>query len=208
LSTTAIAAPSRARQRYRFVREFVSQPLVIGAVAPSSRFLARKMLEGVRLDAAAAVVEYGPGTGAFTGQILRRLPGGCRYMAIELNPSMARLWRQRHPGRVLHRNSVANVERLCRREGIGEEGLGGVDVIFSGLPWASFPDDLQEQVLEATLRVLRPGGQLITFGYRVGTWLPKGRRFYQRLPRYFGRVERSEWEWRNLPPAFVVRCTK
>jgi phosphatidylethanolamine/phosphatidyl-N-methylethanolamine N-methyltransferase len=205
LSTTT-ALVRRPHRGYRsFIKEFVSQPLVIGAVAPSSRFLARKMLEGAPLKAAGAVVEYGPGTGAFTDHILRGLSAECRYLAIELNPAMARLWRDRHPGRTLYRNSVANVERLCRREGIE---AGGVDLIFSGLPWASFPDELQEQVLEATLRVLRPGGQLITFGYRVGTWLPKGRRFYQRLPRYFADVRRSEWEWRNLPPAFVVRCTK
>jgi phospholipid N-methyltransferase len=205
LSTTSLVV-RRPRRGYRsFIKEFVSQPLVIGAVAPSSRFLARKMLEGAALDEASAVVEYGPGTGAFTDHILAALPEECRYLAIELNPSMARLWRERHPGRTLYRNSVANVERLCKREGIDE---GGVDLIFSGLPWASFPDELQEQVLEATLRVLRPGGQLITFGYRVGTWLPKGKRFYQRLPRYFADVQRSEWEWRNLPPAFVVRCTK
>jgi phosphatidylethanolamine/phosphatidyl-N-methylethanolamine N-methyltransferase len=205
LSTTSLVV-RRPRRGYRsFIKEFVTQPFVIGAVAPSSRFLARKMLEGTALDGAGAVVEYGPGTGAFTDHILAALPEECRYLAIELNPSMARLWRERHPGRTLYRNSVANVERLCKREGIDE---GGVDLIFSGLPWASFPDELQEQVLEATLRVLRPGGQLITFGYRVGTWLPKGKRFYQRLPKYFAEVERSEWEWRNLPPAFVVRCTK
>ena len=203
-TTTALVRPPHRGYR-SFIKEFVSQPLVIGAVAPSSRFLARKMLDGAALSAAGTVVEYGPGTGAFTDHILRGLPAECRYLAIELNPSMARLWRERHPGRTLYRNSVANVERLCRREGIDE---GGVDLIFSGLPWASFPDELQEQVLEATLRVLRPGGQLITFGYRVGTWLPKGKRFYQRLPGYFSDVQRSEWEWRNLPPAFVVRCTK
>jgi phosphatidylethanolamine/phosphatidyl-N-methylethanolamine N-methyltransferase len=204
--STSTALVRRPHRGYRsFIKEFVTQPFVIGAVAPSSRFLARKMLHGAAIGSAGAVVEYGPGTGAFTDHILRGLPEQCRYMAIELNPSMARIWRDRHPGRTLYRNSVANVERLCKREGIESEG---VDLIFSGLPWASFPDELQEQVLEATLRVLRPGGQLITFGYRVGTWLPKGKRFYQRLPRYFADVQRSEWEWRNLPPAFVVRCTK
>lgn len=181
----------------------MTQPFVIGAVAPSSRFLARKMLEGVDLSAAGAVVEFGPGTGAFTDHILPALPRECRYFAIELNPTMARLWRERHPGATLHRDSVANVDRLC-----AEEGIEKVDVIFSGLPWASFDDGLQKEILDATMRVLKPGGMLVTFGYRVGTLLPKGRRFYRRLPEYFSKVERSEYVWRNLPPAFVVRCVK
>jgi phospholipid N-methyltransferase len=161
------------------------------------------MVEGVPLAGSQAVVEFGPGTGSFTDHILPRLPVACRFFAIELNPTMADLWRARHPGRTLHRDSVKNVDSICEREGIPH-----VDVIFSGLPWASFDDTLQEETLEATLRVLKPGGQLITFGYRVGTFLPKGRRFYKRLPRYFSKVERSEYVWRNLPPAFVVRCTK
>ena len=202
--TTALApAPATHKHKYRFLKEFITQPFIIGAVAPSSLRLARKMVEGVDFANAKAIVEFGPGTGAFTNQILPRLAPGCRYFAIELNPTMAELWRSRHPGATLHRNSVKNVDRLCKKEGIDE-----VDIIFSGLPWASFDDQLQEETLEASLRVLRPGGQLITFGYRVGTMLPKGRRFYRRLPKFFSKVERSEYVWRNLPPAFVVRCTK
>jgi phospholipid N-methyltransferase len=201
MSSTTLAPP--CKHGYRFLREFITQPFVIGAIAPSSTRLANKMVEGVDLSGAEAVVEFGPGTGSFTDYILPRLPESCRFFAIELNPTMANLWRARHPGRMLYRDSVKHVDRLCRREGIEK-----VDVIFSGLPWASFQDRLQEETLEASLRVLKPGGQLITFGYRVGTFLPKGRRFYKRLPRYFSKVERSEYVWRNLPPAFVVRCTK
>lgn len=201
-SSLTVVRPQR-RHGYRFIREFITQPFVIGAVAPSSAHLARKMLEGVDLSKAGAVVEFGPGTGAFTDHILRKLPPGCRYLAIELNPSMADMWESRHPGAKLHRGSVADVDTICAAEGIPQ-----VDVIFSGLPWASFGDALQEKILDATMRVLPKGGQLVTFGYRVGTLLPKGRRFYRRLPRYFSKVERSEYVWRNLPPAFVVRCVK
>jgi len=199
------AARGKGRRRHglRFIREFVTQPFIIGAVAPSSQYLARKMIEGVDLGSARAVVEFGPGTGAFTDHILPELSAGCRYFAIELNPSMADAWASRHPGAKLHRGSVAHVDKMC-----GCEGIDQVDVIFSGLPWASFDDALQKQILDATMKVLRPGGQLITFGYRVGTLLPKGRRFYKRLPEYFSSVKRSEYVWRNLPPAFVVRCVK
>jgi phosphatidylethanolamine/phosphatidyl-N-methylethanolamine N-methyltransferase len=201
--TTTALAPAPRKHGVRFLKEFITQPFVIGAIAPSSKRLARKMVEGVNFARAKAIVEFGPGTGAFTDKILRRLSPDCRYFAIELNPTMAELWRSRHPGRTLYLDSVKNVDRLCRDEGIDQ-----VDVVFSGLPWASFDDQLQEETLAATLRVLRPGGQLITFGYRVGTMLPKGRRFYRRLPKFFAAVERSEYVWRNLPPAFVVRCTK
>lgn len=205
--TSAHALDERAshslRQRVRFLAEFVTAPFTIGAVAPSSSRLARRMLDGVDLSAAKAVVEFGPGTGVFTDHILPRLPKGCRFFAIELNDAMVRLWSDRHPGVRIYQDSVKNVDRLCEREGIDQ-----VDYVFSGLPWASFDAELQDATLEATHRVLRPGGRLITFGYRVGTILPKGRRFYRRLPQVFSKVERSPYVWRNIPPAFVVRCTK
>ncbi len=196
-------ASGSRRHHARFLKEFISAPFTIGAIAPSSARLARRMLEGVDLSHAKAVVEFGPGTGVFTDHILPKLPQDCRFFAIELNASMVRLWRARHPGVRIYRSSVHYVDRLCAKEGVDQ-----VDVIFSGLPWASFDHDLQDSTLDAALRVLRPGGQLITFGYRVGTLLPKGRRFYKRLPELFSKVERTKYVWRNLPPAFVVRCTK
>jgi phosphatidylethanolamine/phosphatidyl-N-methylethanolamine N-methyltransferase len=186
-----------------FIREFLARPFLIGAVAPSSPHLARKMVEGVDFRHTRTVVEFGPGTGSFTSQILQRLQPDSRYLAIELSTAMATAWRKRYPKATLYQGSVAQVDRICKDEGIEQ-----VDVIFSGLPWASFDDDLQEEILDASLRVLKPGGQLITFGYQVGTMLPKGRRFYRRLPRYFSSVERSDYVWLNVPPAFVVRCTK
>jgi phospholipid N-methyltransferase len=38
--------------------------------------------------------------------------------------------------------------------------------------------------------------------------MPAVRRFRRMLPDYFSRVTRSRHVWRNLPPAFVIRCEK
>jgi phospholipid N-methyltransferase len=46
------------------------------------------------------------------------------------------------------------------------------------------------------------------FGYHIGLMIPGGQRFHKLLDRHFSQVERLRWEWRNLPPAFVTRCTK
>jgi phospholipid N-methyltransferase len=209
-------APTASRQRFSIpaileegeawvamLKQFVANPSVIGAIAPSSRELARRMVRGIDLKNAKAVLEYGPGTGSFTPAILRKLPPECRYVAIELDPGMVKVWRKRHPDLPLRQTSVANVEAVCRKEGISR-----VDAIFSGLPWASFPDSLQRRALEGTVAVLRPGGRFVTFGYWIGTMLPQGKKFYDRLPDYFSKVTYSRYVPENLPPAFVVRCTK
>lgn len=194
-----------------FLAEFIRRPNQIGAIAPSSKYLARRMLAGLALHEARVVIEYGPGTGAFTGYIRRRIGPNTRFFAIEINPECVRLVKTRHEGVTVHHGSVADVERFLADEGIdphGPDGQGSVDAIVSGLPWASFPEQLQRSILEPSRRVLKPGATLTTFGYHIGRLLPAGQRFYRLLPSYFSRVERTESVLRNLPPAFVVRCTK
>lgn len=149
------------------------------------------------------VVEFGPGTGVFTAGIAERLHPESRFFAIERSGELAALTRRRCPGIVVHEASAADVRDLCRREGMDQ-----VDAIICGLPWASFPQSLQASILDAALDVLRPGGQFATFAYWQGVVLPAGRRFSQRLRGSFTDVHRSPTVWRNLPPAFVYRCTK
>jgi phospholipid N-methyltransferase len=187
----------------RFFMEFLSSPGSMGAVIPSSKHLARKILEWVNLAEARTVVEYGPGTGAFTDLIVRTLPSDTKFFAIELNEKLADVCRDRHPQVPVYVESVSNVEDVCRREGVSQ-----VDCVISGLPWSCFSENLQTDILEATARVLRAGGEFITFAYPQGLLLPAGQRFRKKLQEYFTEVSRSPIEWRNFPPAFVYYCRR
>lgn len=184
-----------------FLRNFLRNPIQVGAVLPSSRGLAEMMVGSVDWEGAQAVIEYGPGTGVFTQRIGECLRPGCRFFAIEKSPELAERARERCPGSLVLEDSVANVESLCRDQGITQ-----VDAILCGLPWAAFPESLQNECFDAMLRVLRPGGQFATFAYWQGVVLPAGRRFAKRLHATFSEVQRSPTVWRNVPPAFVYRC--
>jgi phospholipid N-methyltransferase len=74
------------------------------------------------------------------------------------------------------------------------------------LPWATFPESLQVECLDAMMRVLKPGGRFATFSYVHSLALTNSRRFAKRLPKYFKTVSKSPVVWLNLPPAFVYRC--
>jgi phospholipid N-methyltransferase len=187
----------------RFLREFVRAPKITGAVAPSSPALAETIVQWIDWPHTRALLEWGPGTGSFTARILARKPSHSRYMAMEINPELCEVLRERFPNVELHQESVANVAQLCHREGIEQ-----VDCVVSGLPWASFSDAMQDQFLEAMMGVLRKGGQFTTFAYIHGIALPAGRSFRQKLRRYFSEVSESEVVWLNLPPAFVYRCRR
>jgi phospholipid N-methyltransferase len=187
----------------KFLKEFISNPTSIGAIAPSSPALAQAMVAGLDLQSADAVLEYGPGTGAFTDHILRGLGPRARFAAIELNSRFAAEFRERYPRVSLFEDSVANARKIC-----DSAGIGPVDCIVSGLPWATFPSALQVTILDEMMKVLKPGGRFVTFGYIHAVSLPPARRFAAVLPRYFQAISKSPVVWMNLPPAFVWRCRR
>ncbi len=184
-----------------FFRTFIRRPTQVGAVLPSSRGLAEMMVKSVDWGVARAVIEYGPGTGVFTERIGECLQPDAKFFAIERSAELAQRTRQRCPQAMVFEDSVANVQALCRQQGIDQ-----VDAILCGLPWAAFPESLQNECFDAMLRVLRPGGQFATFAYWQGVVLPAGRRFAKRLESTFSEVQRSPTVWANVPPAFVYRC--
>ena len=161
------------------------------------------MVSGVDIENASVVVEYGPGTGAFTGEILSRLKPGALFFVIEKNPVLLAEFRKRFPRVRAYLDSVENVGKLLR-----EEGGEAVDLVICGLPWASFTEELQNRFIDATLNALREGGRFATFAYLQGLLLPSGRAFRRKLKDRFSSVSTSPVVWRNLPPAFVYRGVK
>ena len=89
-----------------------------------------------------------------------------------------------------------------------EEKINSIDVIISGLPWASFPTELQNEVLGTIFNSLAPGGVFTTFAYLQGFLMKGAHRFRALLKDKFDQVETSKTVWRNFPPAFVYRCRK
>jgi phosphatidylethanolamine/phosphatidyl-N-methylethanolamine N-methyltransferase len=186
-----------------FLRQFIAKPATTGAIVPSSRFLAQTMVHDLGLRDADAVLEYGPGTGAFTEFILRELKPGAKFAAIELNPHFAEVFKTRYPRVRLFEDSVTRVQNMCE-----SAGIQSVDCIVSGLPWATFSESLQVQCLDAMMRVLKPGGRFVTFSYVHSVALAGSRRFASVLPGYFKSVVKSPVVWLNVPPAFVYRCRR
>ncbi len=189
-------------QAVRFLKEFVSKPQEIGAIVPSSPALAREVVRSVEWDKVRVAVEYGPGLGAITGEIVTRTEGK-DFFVIELNQAYADRFRRAYPDVPLYRDSVRNVVSIA-----AEHGVEAIDCVISGLPWANFSDPVQDELLDATFQVLSERGQFVTFAYMHGLALPAGRRFRKKLARRFRTLQRSPVVWRNTPPAVVYHCVR
>lgn len=186
-----------------FLKQFIVAPGDVGAVTPSSRVLAEVMVAKAQVSRATFVVELGPGTGAITKVICSHLPEAARFVALEINEEFIKILRERHPGIHVIRDSAVNLQKRLL-----EQGADSCDAIVSGLPFASFDEKLQDDILAEVLRVLEPRGRFITFAYLQGAVLPKGRAIRRKLAERFSHVEMSSIIWRNFPPAQVFSAIK
>ncbi len=182
----------------RFVEAFIREPLVVGSLWPSSSALSRAVVDSCEFKPGATVVELGPGTGAFTELLLKRLAGRGRLLAIEISDTNVRVLRQRFaPCEIIH-DSAEYLPRYVDSQSAA--------CIISGLAWSTMAPALQDRIFDAMLKSLAPTGQFVAFGYIHAKWFPTSRRFRRRLLENFQHVEATPVVWRNLPPAFVYRC--
>jgi phospholipid N-methyltransferase len=181
----------------------LSRPRETGAILPSSGKLAELITDAAELGSSGLVVELGPGTGVFTEKILRKIPAGCRYIAIEINPVFAAATNKRFPKAEVVMGSAVDLGKI-----LAARGHKHCDAVISGLPWATMDAARQDGILSAVRDSLAPNGRFVTFAYLHGLLLPAGRRFARRLKSSFGTVEKTKVVWTNFPPAFVYISRK
>lgn len=187
----------------RFFREFLRDPGRTGAVLPSGIGLCRLLASTAGVPTAQTIVEFGTGTGVVTEEIMRQKAEHARLIGIELNEDFAESTRRRCPGAEVVTGSAADAKAV-----LAARGLSACDCIVSGLPWAAFPVDLQQELLGAALEALRPGGRFVTFAYIHGLPLPAARQFKAQLQERFAVMGTTSVVWANMPPALVYWANK
>lgn len=187
---------------FAFLRAFLQDPVTIGAVAPSGADLARLTVASADIRAGHVVVELGAGTGPMTAALLSAHPTA-PLLVLEPTPSLAADLRGRFPQARVAERYAQELPALTR-----DWGHPTVDRVVSSLPWAIWPDKLQNEVFDAITTVLAPNGRLVTFSYAHTRPLPAARRFRRLLHRRFEAVATTRIAWCNLPPAFVYVCDR
>lgn len=205
------------REQRVFLRQFFARYHTTGSVLPSSRSLANALCRYVGSDAGSGrrreILEVGPGTGAVTARLARKLGPHDRLTLVELNDDFVRHLSQRFDSEgEFHRVRGQTNIIHGRLEDLPERS--SYDLIISGLPLNNFAVHEVEAILAIFQRLLKPGGVLSFFEYiairrvkavvtsRAGRERLRG--IGRALDSVLGAGEiRRDWVWPNVPPAWV-----
>jgi phospholipid N-methyltransferase len=202
---------------YTFWQQTIEQFNVTGAIAPSSKSLAKAMTSVIRRHShPGKILEVGAGTGVFTEEIFKIL-GSNDYLDIcEINSQFMDCLQkrfqedaQKFPGRI--RFLPIDIQKI--------EGQEEYDFIISSLPLNAFKPEMVKKILEVYWRVLKPWGWLSYFEYigiRTVKMIVSGRQEKERLRQistlvkdfiHHNEVFHTPVVW-NLPPAYARHCQK
>jgi phospholipid N-methyltransferase len=178
-----------------FARNFFRHPRMLGSLVPSSRFLIRELLDPIRWERARVIVEYGPGVGGITAEILQRMRPDAELVAIETNSEFVSFLRSTLPDKRLHvvEGSAADVQSILRS--LGHERAS---YVISGIPFSTLPRREREHILKQTRTVLETDGKLAVYQFSS--------RVLPDLERIFGYVERG-FAPLNVLPAHLFFAT-
>ena len=175
-----------------FLREWFANPLRTGAVAPSSPQLGAAMARWLPRNPESFVLELGPGTGAVTDALLKRGLREDRIIAIEKNPTLAKLLRKRFPQAQIITGDAWHMDSLLREL---REPVEGVGAVISSLPLLNFPKEQADELAQKIRIVLEPRGRWVQYSYQIVQDRSRGADDFKLLA--------SKIVWFNLPPARV-----
>lgn len=185
---------------WTFFRQWLRHPLSIAAISPSSRQLARQMLNELPYQAR-RVVELGGGTGVFTQALIERGVAPGDLMVVELNEELHHHLQRRFPEVHVACADARDLPEAAERCGFAAGGPA--DAVISGLGLLSMARDSQRAILEAAFRVMHKDGRFIQFTY--GPVCPVSREVLKDLGV---SARRGNFAWLNMPPATVYVMTR
>lgn len=185
-----------ASDTFSFFRAWLSNPLQVAAIAPSSAALADLITQEISAESG-PVLELGPGTGVFTRALLERGVSEHNLTLIEHGSGFAHLLSHRFPMARVQRMDAARLPQARLFDG------APVGAVVSGLPLLSMQPRKIMGVLAGAFAYMRPGGAFYQFTY--GPNCPVPRPILDRLGLKAMRMGRTLL---NVPPATVHRISR
>jgi phosphatidylethanolamine/phosphatidyl-N-methylethanolamine N-methyltransferase len=181
----------------RFIRSWLENPRLIGAVSPSGRALAKAMASYVDASGDGAIVELGPGTGPVTQALLARGIAPHRLLLVEYERRFCHLLGERFPGVKIVQGDAYGLKAT-----LDGKVDGKIAAVVSSLPLLVRPERDRIELLRQAFELMGPDGLFVQFTYGL-TISPMPIRSQPGGGHYVGKG--SAPILLNIPPARVWR---
>jgi phospholipid N-methyltransferase len=174
-----------------------------GTIAASSKKYSKLITDSANLSSKKCVVELGPGDGVITKEIIKQISSKTKFFCLEINKQFVVETEKNCPKAKVYHASALEIKKYLNKH---DEST--CNCIISGLPWALFEQEKQEEIIDEVYKSLENGGQFLTIAYITGIFFPSGIRFKKLLKKKFSDVKKTKIIWSNFLPAFAYICTK
>lgn len=170
------------------------RPTQVASIVPSSQTLVRKVSSKFDFSEPRVIVEFGPGEGVHTREVVRRMHPDSRVLLFELDPDFSKHLEVQFEDdprvEVINCNAQNILEELARR------GLDHCDYVLSGIPFSILEIGLKRKLLQKVYDALVPEPHAAFIIYQVTNEL-RGH------ATVFPDAD-SEYCLQNIPPMFIT----
>ncbi|OGI62476.1 hypothetical protein A2818_01090 [Candidatus Nomurabacteria bacterium RIFCSPHIGHO2_01_FULL_40_12] len=184
------------KKDFNFMKVALLSDKNTGTIFRSSSYVVNGVLEIINNKPLRQIIEYGPGDGVLTCELLKCLPPDGKLLAVEIDPKFLQMLRAISDPRL----SVIDgkMQNVCQN--IKAYDFNNVDLIVSSIPFSLLSKIERETVVSSTKNALAPDGMFIVF-HQYSHIMAKP------LRKFFGEVN-IKFEIRNFFPCFIISAKK
>ncbi|MDO8728438.1 MAG: rRNA adenine N-6-methyltransferase family protein [bacterium] len=169
----------------------------IGAMTRSSKYVVRAVMRNLRGQLLRRVIEYGPGDGVITKEILKRMPRDGEMIVIETNPKFLKVLRKIEDPRL---KIIEGTAQTASKE-LKSNYNANVNLVLSSIPFSILNRLDRKEIVSNTFEMLEESGKFIVFQYSPI--------LLSLLKKYFNANNiNTQFELRNIPPMFIMSAQK
>lgn len=147
-----------------FLKEFFRSPANVGAICPSSKYLAKTVCSLLPPMQDDLIVEIGPGTGAISGSLSRAVPKPENLLLVERSAHFFHALCKRYPHLSILQGDAENLQYLLPAH-------TPVSTIVSSMPLTTIPEDYKKRILKQFYITLKNNstkqGRLVFVSYNM-----------------------------------------
>ena len=168
----------------------------VGAIAPSSKFLAKDLVAKLKQHTSDSncpplnILEIGAGTGPLTKQITKHLRSEDNLDIVEIHKKFYQIVKQKYQRSNIH---------IHNRDILNFQPDQQYDFIFSSLPYENMPEEISQQIWKKKLQLCCPDAYISYFKYLKFRNFKSD--FEEKVVERFG--QNKKLVFLNLPPAKI-----